>query len=67
MAVLKTSDIHDNLAKVLSLRKVREAAAGVIVTGPSRTADIEMALPRRRPRAGRTARLYRRVTVVSGQ
>jgi len=42
--VLKTSQIYASLPQVLNLREVRETAAGVIVTGPSRTADIEMTL-----------------------
>ncbi len=44
VAVLKTSEILPNLADALRRPEVRAAAAGVIVTGPSRTADIEMTL-----------------------
>ncbi|KAF0108153.1 MAG: iron-sulfur cluster binding protein [Anaerolineaceae bacterium] len=53
VAVLKTSDILPTVADALRRpeaspralsRAVRAAAAGVIVTGPSRTADIEMTL-----------------------
>jgi L-lactate dehydrogenase complex protein LldF len=42
VALLKTSAIRASLPQVLNLWEVREAAAGVIVTGPSRTGDIEM-------------------------
>jgi L-lactate utilization protein LutC len=44
IAVLRASDIEDNLAKVLSLHKVEAYPAVVLVSGPSRTADIEMTL-----------------------
>jgi L-lactate dehydrogenase complex protein LldF len=44
IAVLRMGDIHENLAQVLKLRQVREASAVALVTGPSRTGDIEMAL-----------------------
>ena len=44
IVILKESDIYNNLAKVFNLRQVRGAPAAVLVTGPSRTADIEMAL-----------------------
>ncbi|MDI6770573.1 MAG: LUD domain-containing protein [Anaerolineales bacterium] len=44
VAVLKTSEILPNLADALRRPEVRAADAGVIVTGPSRTADIEMTL-----------------------
>jgi len=44
MAVIHEEDILDNLMQVMNLREVREAPAAVIITGPSRTADIEMAL-----------------------
>lgn len=44
VAVLKTSRLVPSLADALGRPEVRNAAAGVIVTGPSRTADIEMTL-----------------------
>ena len=44
VAVLKTSRLVPTLADALRLPEVRTALAGVIVTGPSRTADIEMTL-----------------------
>ncbi len=44
VVVMKTSGVYASLPQVLNLREVREAAAGVIITGPSRTADIEMTL-----------------------
>ncbi len=44
IAILKTSEIYASLPQVLNLREVREAATGILITGPSRTADIEMTL-----------------------
>jgi L-lactate dehydrogenase complex protein LldF len=44
VAVLKTSQIVPTVAEALTRPEFPRAAAGVIVTGPSRTADIEMAL-----------------------
>lgn len=44
VAVLKASQIVPTLAEALTRLEVREAAAGMIVSGPSRTADIEMTL-----------------------
>ena len=44
IAVLRASDIEENLAKALNLRKVETYPAVVLVSGPSRTADIEMTL-----------------------
>ncbi len=43
-AILKASDLLPTVADALGRPEVRAAAAGVLVTGPSRTADIEMAL-----------------------
>lgn len=43
-AVLKASDIHQNFAQVLNLKEVRQASAAALISGPSRTADIEMTL-----------------------
>ncbi|RPI77131.1 MAG: hypothetical protein EHM45_10325 [Desulfobacteraceae bacterium] len=44
LAVLCERDIHENLAEVLKLPAVRQASAVAMVSGPSRTADIEMTL-----------------------
>jgi L-lactate dehydrogenase complex protein LldF len=44
IAVLKVSAIVPGLEEALRRPELRTAAAGVIVTGPSRTADIEMTL-----------------------
>ena len=44
LAVLRKADIRANLTQVLGLREVREASAVALVTGPSRTGDIEMSL-----------------------
>ncbi len=44
IAVLKVSAIVAGLEEALRRPELRTAAAGVIVTGPSRTADIEMTL-----------------------
>lgn len=44
IAVLSTEQLVPTVADALALPPVREAAACAIVTGPSRTADIEMTL-----------------------
>jgi L-lactate dehydrogenase complex protein LldF len=44
IAVLRIANIHESLSQVLGLQEVRQASAVALVTGPSRTADIEMAL-----------------------
>ena len=44
IAVLEASRLVDSLEAALSLPEVRSAPASVLITGPSRTADIEMAL-----------------------
>ena len=44
VAVLKTSRLVPTLAEALRIPEVQKAASGIIVTGPSRTADIEMTL-----------------------
>ena len=44
LAVLPARDILDRLAQALALPQVRQASASVLITGPSRTADIEMTL-----------------------
>jgi L-lactate dehydrogenase complex protein LldG len=44
IAILRASDILPSLADAMSLPGLREAKAVVVITGPSRTADIEMSL-----------------------
>ena len=44
IAVLRTSDILPSLANALTLPVIRESRSVVLITGPSRTADIEMSL-----------------------
>jgi L-lactate dehydrogenase complex protein LldF len=44
IAILRQADIVEHLDQVLSRSEVKQAPATVVVTGPSRTADIEMAL-----------------------
>lgn len=44
LVVLKASVIYQNLTQILKLREVREASAIALISGPSRTADIEMTL-----------------------
>ncbi len=44
LAVLDSSQIQERLAQVLRLLEVRLASSTTIITGPSRTADIEMTL-----------------------
>jgi L-lactate dehydrogenase complex protein LldG len=44
VAVLRTSQLVSSLTEALGMPEVRTASAGVIITGPSRTADIEMTL-----------------------
>jgi L-lactate dehydrogenase complex protein LldF len=44
IAVMRQEDICQTLSQAFNLRQVREASAVALVTGPSRTADIEMAL-----------------------
>ena len=44
LAVLPAGAILDHLAQALALPQVRQASAAVLITGPSRTADIEMTL-----------------------
>jgi L-lactate dehydrogenase complex protein LldG len=44
VAVLRVSELVPSLSDALRRPEVREAAAAVLVTGPSRTADIEMTL-----------------------
>ena len=44
LAILREADIYPRMADVLHLPEVREADAVALVSGPSRTADIEMTL-----------------------
>jgi len=44
LAILPEAAIQKDLAEVLKLRKVREASAVSLISGPSKTADIEMTL-----------------------
>ena len=44
LAILHEKDICENLQQVLRMREIRESPSVVLVTGPSRTADIEMTL-----------------------
>jgi L-lactate utilization protein LutC len=44
LAVLDTSDILPSLADALTLPALRQSRSAVVITGPSRTADIEMSL-----------------------
>jgi L-lactate dehydrogenase complex protein LldF len=44
LAVLRASDILPSLANAMTLPIIYESRAAVLITGPSRTADIEMSL-----------------------
>jgi L-lactate dehydrogenase complex protein LldG len=44
IAVIQREKIYHDLPQALNLQEVREASAAVLVSGPSRTADIEMTL-----------------------
>ncbi len=44
IAILDEKDIYENLPQVLNLQEVRDASCAALISGPSRTADIEMAL-----------------------
>jgi L-lactate dehydrogenase complex protein LldG len=44
IAILRARDIFASLPEALRLPQVREASAVVLISGPSRTADIEMTL-----------------------
>jgi len=43
-AVLKASDITQNLSQIFSSDELEEASMTTLISGPSRTADIEMTL-----------------------
>ena len=44
IAILRASDLVPTMADALARPEIRQAASSVIITGPSRTADIEMTL-----------------------
>jgi L-lactate dehydrogenase complex protein LldF len=44
IALIRERDIYENLAQVLNLPELTASSAAVLVSGPSRTADIEMTL-----------------------
>jgi L-lactate dehydrogenase complex protein LldG len=44
IAILKAEDIYETLQEVLELREVHQASVVDLISGPSRTADIEMTL-----------------------
>ena len=44
IAILYEEHIYKNLPQVLHLREIQDAASVVMISGPSRTADIEMTL-----------------------
>jgi len=44
IALLWEKDVFENLSQILQREDVKQAPAAVLITGPSRTADIEMAL-----------------------
>lgn len=44
VAVLRSKDLYASLPQVMNRWEVREASAALLITGPSRTADIEMTL-----------------------
>ena len=44
IAILREEDIFEKLDTVLTQDKIKESPAAVLITGPSRTADIEMTL-----------------------
>jgi L-lactate dehydrogenase complex protein LldF len=44
IAVLHKNDIYKYLSQVLNLKEIKKASAAALISGPSRTADIEMTL-----------------------
>ncbi len=44
IAILWEKDIYRTLSEVLQIEKIKHAPAAVLISGPSRTADIEMTL-----------------------
>ncbi len=44
IAILREDDIVEELSQVISRPEVKDAPAAMVISGPSRTADIEMAL-----------------------
>jgi L-lactate dehydrogenase complex protein LldG len=43
-AVIRASDIAEDLTQIISSEKIRQASMTTLISGPSRTADIEMTL-----------------------
>lgn len=44
IAILRSRDLYASLAEVLQLPELKEASTAALISGPSRTADIEMTL-----------------------
>jgi L-lactate dehydrogenase complex protein LldG len=44
IALVWKKDVYKSLSQVLEMEAVKIAPAAVLITGPSRTADIEMTL-----------------------
>jgi L-lactate dehydrogenase complex protein LldF len=44
IALLREKDIYEQLDQVIQIKDIRKASAAVLISGPSRTADIEMTL-----------------------
>jgi L-lactate dehydrogenase complex protein LldG len=44
IALLHEKDLYKSLPDVIGCSELRDASAGIIISGPSRTADIEMTL-----------------------
>jgi L-lactate dehydrogenase complex protein LldF len=44
IAILYEKDIYENLPQVLHLQEIQTASSVILISGPSRTADIEMTL-----------------------
>jgi len=44
IAILQANTIYEKLPQLLNLREIREASSVALISGPSRTADIEMTL-----------------------
>ena len=44
IALLREKDVYEHLDQVIQIKEIREAPSAVLISGPSRTADIEMTL-----------------------
>jgi L-lactate dehydrogenase complex protein LldG len=44
IAILHEEDVFENLTQAMQHVDIKEAPAAILITGPSRTADIEMTL-----------------------